>query len=95
MFLQMMFRDAMQEDIEMRANMQMAQLQRARECKNQRHKLLPFFELELYSCFGVQRVQGDGIWGARGQAAGQRGIVVDVELEEVEEGVVDGVDGAV
>lgn len=94
-FLQMVFRHAMQEDIEMRADMQMAPLQRARKGKNQRHKLLLFFELELSSCFGVQRVQGDGGWGARGQAACQRGVVVDVELEEVEEGVVDGVDGAV
>jgi hypothetical protein len=91
----MVFRDAVQEDVHMRADMQMAQLQRAREGKNQRHKLLSFFELELCCCFGIQRVQGDGIWWAGGQAAGQRSVVVDVKLEEVEEGVVDGVDGAV
>jgi len=70
MFLQMVFRDAVQEDIQMRADMQMAELQRACQGENQRHKLLPLFELELSSSFGVQRVQGDGVWGPRGQTAG-------------------------
>jgi hypothetical protein len=32
---------------------------------------------------------------ARGDSAGERGVVVDVEFEEVEEGVGDEVDGAV
>jgi len=95
MFLQMVFGDTMQQDIQMRADMQMALLQGARESKNQRHELLALLELELRRSLRVQRVQGDGDWGARGQAAGQGGVVVDVELEEVVEGVVNGVDGAV
>jgi hypothetical protein len=43
MFLQMMLGNTMQQNIQMRTNMQMAQLQRPCQGKNQRHVFLLFF----------------------------------------------------
>ena len=75
-----------QQHIHVCADVHVAQLQRAGHGKHERHVFL----------LG-RRLADDGDLGARtgGQAARERRVAVDVELEEVEEGVRDHGDGAV
>lgn len=82
----MVLRGAVQQHVQVRADVHVAQLQRPREGEDERYVLL------------LRHLLADdldvGLW-ARREAAGQRRVVVDVELEEVEERVVDKGDGAV
>lgn len=82
----MMLWRRMQQDIHMRTNMHMAQLQRACQCKDKRYVLL------------LRDLLADDLdvgGRPRGQTARQGRVAVDVELEEMEEGVVDEGDGAI
>lgn len=77
---------AVQQHIHVRANVHMARLEGPRERKHERDVLL---RNGLFAhVLNLRR-------GPRGQSAGQRGVRVDVELEEVEKGVRDHGDGAV
>lgn len=82
----MVLGDRVQQHIHVRANVHVAQLQGAGHGKHERHVFL----------LG-RRLADDGNLGARTgrQAARERRVVVDVELEEVEEGVRHHGDGAV
>jgi hypothetical protein len=77
---------AVQQNIHVRADVHVAELQRAGEGEYQRDVLL--LRQPLANDLDVRR-------GAGGQAARERRIVVDVELEQVEEGVGDEGDGAI
>ena len=79
-------RHAVQQDVHVRADVHMGQLQRAREREHQRD-VLPLGQL-LTDDLDVGGRAG-------GQAAGKGRVAVDVELEQVEVGVGDEVDGAV
>lgn len=88
----------MHEHIQTRTNMQMAQLQRPRQRDNHRRIHLAQRTLPIRMVFRALRIffdKGAGGQGFGGDATGQRRVVVDVELEQVEEGVVDEVQGAV
>lgn len=75
-----------QQDVHVRADVQVAVLQRAGEREHERDVLGR--GRGLAHRLDVGR-------GPRGQAAGERRVGVDVELEQVEEGVIDHGDGAV
>lgn len=77
---------AVQQHVHVRADVHVAALQRAGEREHERHELLR--RRRLADDLDVRR-------RARGQAAGEGRVAVDVELEQVEEGVVDDGDGAV
>lgn len=77
---------AVQQHVHVRADMQVAHLQRAGERKHERHVLL--LRQLLAHDFNVRL-------RSRGQPTRQRRVAVDVELEQVEEGVVDKGNGAV
>lgn len=79
-------RRRVQQHVEVGADVQVALLQGARERKHQRDVLL--LVGGLADGLDVRR-------GPRRQAAGQGRVAVDVELEQVEEGVVDHGDGAI
>ena len=88
----------MQQHVQRVRDMQVAQLQ----CSAQRnhHGCVYFAQaalsVRLIFCAPLVILLHDARWkGLSGNAAGKRGIVVDVEFEEVEERVVDEVDGAV
>lgn len=84
--MRVMLRHAVQQHVHVRADVQVAELQGARQREDQGDVLL----------LG-QLLANDLDVGGRtgGQAARQRRIVVDVELEQVEEGIRDQRDGAV
>lgn len=73
-------RRAVQQHIEVRADVHMAQLQRASQRKDERDVfLLGYFLADDFAVDGR----------TRGQPAGQGGVAVNVEFEEVEEGIAD------
>ena len=72
-------------------DMQVRELQCAGKSGDQGHVFLSEFRGK--GLVVVRRV--DVCWGPRGDAAGERRIIVDVEFEEVEEGVGYQGDGAV
>ena len=74
----------MQQHVEPRRDVEVRALQRAGQREDERDVV-------------VLRAGGAGYGGqrVRRDAAGERGVVVDVEFEEVEERVGDGGDGAV
>lgn len=82
----------MHQHIQTRAHMQMAQLQRPRQCNDQRRIYIAQTPLSLCQIcrplfkliFQNRRRERFG-----GYSAGQRRIVVDVEFEQVEEGIID------
>ena len=79
-------RRAVQQHVEVRAHVQVAQLQGAGQREDQGDVFLG----------GGRLADGRDVGrGSGGQATGQRGVAVDVEFEEVEEGVVDHGDRAV
>lgn len=80
------FRRRVQQHIQVRADVQVAELQGAGQREHQGYVL---------HLVGLLADRLDVLWRARGQAAGERRVGVDVELEEVEEGVVDHGHGAV
>ncbi|KAI6767387.1 hypothetical protein HG530_005396 [Fusarium avenaceum] len=76
----------MQQDVHVRADMDVAQLQRTSESKDKR---------DVFACRQLLAYDFDlGCWTG-GDAARQGRIGVNVEFEEVEEGVVDHGDSAV
>lgn len=82
----MVFRRAVQQNIHVCADMDVAQLQRAGEGKNKR---------DVFARGGFLADDFDFCGWPRRNAAGQRRIGVDVEFEEMEEGVVNHGDCAV
>ena len=82
----MFLRRAVQQNVQVGRDVQMAKLQRAGQREHQRY---------VFHFIGHLADGLDSGSGARGQAAGQRRVGVDVELEEVEEGVADLGDGAI
>jgi hypothetical protein len=86
MRMRMVFRRAMQQDIHLGADMNMAQLQRSSQSKHHGN-VLPWGSL-FADDFDF------GGWTGR-NAAGQGRIGVDVEFEKVEKGIVDHGDCAV
>lgn len=84
--MQVVLWQRVQQDVEMRANMHVAKLELARERKYERDVLL-----------GRRLLVDNGRMAsrARGDAARERRIAVNVELEEMVEGVGDEGDGAV
>lgn len=73
-----MLRRAVQQNVEVRADVHMAGLQGACEREHERNVLLL---LGLFT--NIFQVR----WRTGGKAAGERGVGVDVELEEMEEGI--------
>ena len=71
--------------------MQMTQLQRTRQRHHQRRVQIALTAegplLRRFVCVAEVLLQHGGRQGFRRDAAGERGVVVDVEFEEVEEGV--------
>ncbi len=86
MLMQMMLWSTMQQHIHVRADVHVAQLQCPRQGKNQWYVLLLRRLLANYL---------DMRWWTGRKPTGQGRVAVDVELEEVEEGVGDDGDGAV
>ena len=70
----------MQDDVEIAVDVKVGKLQGTRKG-----------ELEVYIVWGRQ---GGGRW-SRWESAGERGVIMDVKFEKVEEGVWEGGDGAV
>jgi hypothetical protein len=83
MRMEMVLGRRMQEEVEMGGYVEVAELQCAGESEDQGHVFLPEFGGEGLVVVGWV----DVCWWARGYAAGERRVVVDVEFEEVEEGV--------
>jgi len=82
----MVFRCTVQQHIHVRADMHVAKLERASEGKDEGYVLL------LRGSFTDDFDVG---WGSRGETTRERGITVDVKLEQVEEGVADHGNGTV
>lgn len=76
--VEVVFWGAVEEEVEVRGDVQVGELEGAGQGEDQGDEF-----------FGG-RGRGAGVdvrWGPGGDAAGEGGVVVDVELEEVEEGV--------
>jgi hypothetical protein len=85
--MEVVFGSRVEEDVEVCRDMEMRELQRACKGEYEWNKFL----LEGGSVGGGVNV----CWWAGGDAAGEGSVVVDVEFEEVEEGVCYQGDGAV
>ena len=77
---------AVKQDVHVRADMQMTELQRARQREDQRDVL--HLVRRLADCL-------NHLWGSLREATRKGCVAVDVKLEKVEEGVADHGDGAV
>ncbi len=86
MGVDVVFRGAVEEHVEMGADVHVAALEGAGEGEDEGDKL---------GFDGLLADKLDVGGGPRGETAGEGRVAVDVELEEVEEGVVDEGDGAV
>lgn len=78
--------DRVEEDVEVRADVQVGALEGAGQREDEGH---------VFLLWRLGAGEGDGRGGAGGETAREGRVVVDVEFEEVEEGVGDGGDGAV
>lgn len=84
--MEVMLRDRVEEDVEVRADVEVGALEGPRQRKD---------EGDIFLLCRLGAGEGDGRGGAGGEAAGERCVVVDVEFEEMEEGVGDRGDGAI